>query len=105
MLKEDKNALKTDIERLNSLENLKKVILMGYASVALIILGLIFYYVEWWTLYLSVLGFLLYFPCAVWLSRRKENSRINLHFQMITIVNGAAFLFLFIIPHLFGLIK
>lgn len=86
-------------------QSLKEIIYIGYSSVALIIVGLLFYYVNWWALYLSVLGLLLYFPCAVWLSKRRENPRINFHFRVISIVNGAVFLFLFIFPYFLGLFR
>lgn len=92
-------------ENSKSTKNSIKMIILGYFSIILIIIGLIIYYINFWMLYLTVIGELLYLISSIQLSKKKIDPRVNFHLKRISTINGGAFIFLFIIPYFLGYLR
>lgn len=91
-------------ENLKSTNDSTKIIILGYFSVTLMAVGLVLYYVNWWMLYLSVLGVVLNLLSTAKLDR-KADPKNKFHSRNIFLAGMIVFVFLFIIPVFLGVLK
>lgn len=77
----------------------KLIIALGYFSIVLAISTVFFGYLKLWNIstILSLLAIFLYLSCLMWLRKKRENSSVNFHYQVIKPLFIVIALFIFII--------